>query len=140
MSELNKFVAKQIVLAQIASDGGKGITDIARVVPIGHIYAKKGYRVKEICIQKALDAICGAKSPTGFSFFVTRGSFIDSRGIRTCSYLVYFNFKLNGESHQISFHSFSEEFYCYYKKGKPTRWKKRMDSKETAALLAEYLL
>lgn len=70
---LDKYISKQIILAQIASDGGKGMNDVLKrissSVPLANLYFKKGYESKDHCIINAIRAI--QRNPTsGFYYSV----------------------------------------------------------------------
>lgn len=135
---MDKYIAKQIVLAQLASDGGKRQDDVlsrvSSLLPIGEVYYKKGYDVKDRCIVKAIKAI--QRNPnTGFKYHVKVDRTLYS-GAHV--FIVYFNFKLGGESYQISFHTFSN-MWRFVSKKCVTRWKKKHSSKESAIKLVYYL-
>lgn len=55
---MDKYIAKQIVLAQVASDGGKGQDDvlsrISSFLPIGEIYCKKVMTRKTVVLSRQL--------------------------------------------------------------------------------------
>lgn len=135
---LNKYIAKYIILAQIASDGGKKqnsvLARIAPLLPITKKYLKKGYKNKDYCILEAIKAI--QKNPnTGFRYHVKVDRTLSS-GAHV--FIVYFNFKINGESYQVSFHCFSN-LWRYVNKQCVTRWKKKHSSKESIIKLAYHL-
>lgn len=127
---LNKFIAMNLIKAQVASDGGKNdpcsllykLTKIDNMNTFEHTF-KKGYNVKDSCILKAIGKIIDTKD-TGFSFYVKRSFFSGYK--RTYSYLIYFNFKIDGKREQLSFHSFSPKFkkYCKETSKFKTRWNK----------------
>lgn len=132
---MDKYIAKQIVLAQVASDGGKGQDDvlsrISSFLPIGEIYCKKGYDAKDGCIIKAIKAI--QRNPqSGFKYHVKVDRTLYN-GVHV--FIVYFNFKMEGESYQISFHTFSN-MWRFVNKKCSTRCKKKYSSKESAIKLA----
>lgn len=130
---LNLAICKYLVLAQISSDAGKGIYDIADIIPIGNVYAKKEYRAKDALILKAIKLI-SSSNKTGFHFSVKHCYEYSSN-----AFLVYFNFKLNGKRMQISFHSFSNRLERWIsKQSQSTRWDKK-SSRNSAIALAEYL-
>ena len=130
--ELDLRVCKYIVLAQIASDGGKHITEIEDALPIGKVYSKKGYTKKDSLIMKAIKTIQCNKN-TGFKFFIK-----DCDGFSSPAVIVYFNFKLEGKRYQISFHSFNMMLKRLEISNFSTRWDKK-SSREAAVVLAEYL-
>lgn len=135
---MDKYIAKQIVLAQLASDGGKHQDDVlshvSSLLPIGGVYYKKGYDVKDRCIINAIKAI--QRNPnTGFIYHVKVDRTLYS-GAHV--FIVYFNFKLGGESYQISFHTFCN-MWRFVNRKCVTRWKKKHSSKESTIRLAYYL-
>lgn len=130
--ELDLRVCKYIVLAQISSDGGKMIPDIKDTLPIGNVYFKKGYKMKDSLIMKAIKTIQCTKD-SGFRFCVKECS-----GFRSRAFIVYFNFKLDGKRCQISFHSFNTKLERYINNSVSTRWDKK-SSRKTAESLALYL-
>ena len=135
---MDKYIAKQIILAQIASDGGKNQKDVLeRVLPllsISKLYYKKGYYAKYHCIIEAIKAI--QKNPnTGFHYHVKVDRTLYS-GAHV--FIVYFNFKIGIDSYQVSFHCFSN-MWRYVNKQCITRWKKKHSSKESVIKLAYHL-
>ena len=111
---LNKYIAKQIVIAQICSDAGKHINEL-NLAEKNVLYRSinAGYDGKEEAIKRAIKKInsLGSKK-SGFHFYVTHNS-----GNRFYPYLIYFNFEIYGERKQVSFHSANTEFERYVKKG-----------------------
>lgn len=111
---LNKYIAKQIVLAQICSDAGKNIHEL-KLKEKNVLYRNidAGYAGKEDAIKRAITKINSLGSvKSGFHFYVTNNS-----GNRYYPYLIYFNFEIHGERKQVSFHSANKEFERYVKKG-----------------------
>lgn len=136
---LDKYVSKQIILAQLASDGGKHQRDVLeRVVPllpIGKIYYKKGYDVKDHCIIEAIKTI--QRNPnTGFYYHIKVDRTLCS-GAHV--FVIYFNFKIGNESYQVSFHTFSN-MWRFMNQKCATRWKKKHSSKESVIQLAYLIL
>lgn len=134
-NNLNKYIGKKIVLAQVASDGGKGeryvLSHIAPLFPISRLYYQKGYNIKDNCIIAAIKAIqknpkCGFKYSVKVDRTLLSGSHV---------FIVYFNFKINNENYQISFHTFSN-MWKFVNKKCITRWKKRVSSRDAAIRLA----
>ena len=135
---LDQYIAKQIILAQIASDGGKRKNDVlirvASLLPISKKYYKNGYKNKDHCILEAIKAI--QKNPnSGFRYHVK----IDRTlyGGAHC-FVVYFNFKIGTEAYQVSFHCFSN-LWRFVNRKCVTRWKKKHSSKESVIKLAYHL-
>lgn len=132
---MDKYIAKQIILAQIASDGGKERDDVlirvSSLLPIGKVYFKKAYDAKDHCIIKAIKAI--QKNPnSGFRYHVKVDRTLWSG---SHVFIVYFDFNINEEHYQISFHTFSN-MWRFVSKQCVTRWKKKHSSKESAIKLA----
>jgi len=132
---LNKAIAKNIILAQIASDGGKDIRTESNL-KLSNLYSKKGYKAKDSRILKAIELINNNKN-TGFYYHVKFDYY--SRNLDSNCYIVYFNYKINKQRQQISFHCFSDRIGRYRNKNTSTKWVKRLDSRECALRLAEYL-
>lgn len=112
----NSAVALDIIKAQIASDAGKGyFSEYAEKYPS---ICKKGYAVKDFYILSACKKILKSKE-SGFYFYVTHC--LDQNGNK--SFLIYFNFRINGKRKQISFHSFDKELWKpFCKNNCVTRW------------------
>lgn len=135
---LDKYISKQIILAQIASDGGKGLNDVLKrissSVPLANLYFKKGYETKDHCIINAIRAI--QRNPaSGFYYSVKVDRTLYS-GAHV--FIVYFNFKLHNNAYQISFHTYSN-MWRYVNRHCVTRWKKKYSSKEATIKLAYYV-
>lgn len=134
----NKYYNKTIQLiidAQRASDGGKGI----RALPENWATVA-GYTAKPILIRKALEII-DSHPRMGINYYVIEEG--DQNGYP--SILVYFEFKIDGERHQVSFHNpanpetFSE-LGKWVGKGRPTRWNKLVGGSRQACFeVLEYL-
>lgn len=131
--DLNKEIARHICLAQIASDGGKGI--YRHHMAGSDMASKNGYCQKEAELLKAIRLINSVKpSKAKFSYFVKQE--LDQNG-RT-SRVVYFHHKNGGE--QISFHCFGGRIKHLVGKGYLTRWNKNTasSSKGVARLISLY--
>ena len=99
--DFNKEIAKCIILAQIASDSGKGISRL-------HINGdekafQKGYKEKEYNIKKAIELI-NSSCKCSFKYYCKRSSDYNRR-----SNSFYFAFEEKGKQYVISFHSFSKD-------------------------------
>lgn len=125
---MNKAVLKNIYLAQMASDAGKGIYEL----PPWDNKEKRGlgYPQKDEYILRAIGLIIRKKN-TGFSFYVTRCKDINS-------YLVYFETTLGNELYQVSFHSYCSSLEKYLKKNSKhhTVWDEK-SSRDTCLFLKE---
>ena len=97
--DLKREIARMIVLAQCASDGGKG-----NEPKFWTRYSSKtwyrGYDAKDELIMRAIRMIQCSKS-SAFRFRVTQRTFSEA--------LVYFEVRIDGMVYQVSFHSFSRE-------------------------------
>ena len=112
----NKAVAKAILMAQIASDAGKGLNILNHINGDFDEHIKElGYRAKDGFIKKAINII--RSGGTDFNYYVDSG--LDQNG--NASKIIYFDFKVNGRRQQISFHSFSG-WKGYIGSGRKTHW------------------
>jgi hypothetical protein len=126
-----KDIFKRICLAQIASDGGKGIPDLAMYAP--KIWAK-GYKAKDREILRAIDLI-----QSGHGYNVKYSVALDrfTRWGGSC-YIVYFTWKdTSGSKKQVSFHSFEEKLYehCNRSGVHTTRWDHKSSRQNVLDLL-----
>lgn len=141
---LNEAIARELILAQAASDGGKNIKDLldlTHTVPGLKSAYKEGYSDKDKHIRKALKLIQRSHGKSGFSYYVTKDPEILYRW--EPMNLIYFNFKVDGIRFQMSFHS-PYEFLDDEKDNKSnkkhmTHWD-RKDSRYAARVLAEKVL
>lgn len=107
MSNIDKKIAEAIVYAQIASDAGKGIEILeGRNVFKYNSTVDKGYHSKDGYIFSALNLIRNTKN-CSYKYYVTAQP--DQHG--NPSFIIYFNFKVNGKREQISFHSFNKKLW-----------------------------
>lgn len=116
MDRIDKIIAKYIILAQTCSDGGRGISTLKNLFPTSRLAYYKGYDAKDIYIKKAIQMIQKSKNSI-FRFYVKEDGII-------ANYIVYFNFKLDGERFQVSFHSF-KDWSKYERKDYQTHWDKK---------------
>jgi hypothetical protein len=130
----NMAIAKYIVAAQAASDAGKGIKEIDGRCARHSKHDK--YACKPAYIVKAIDLICTSKSD--FRYYVAETD--DQNGYP--SIIVYFEFKIDGERYQVSFHTPSRRagvLTKYSNTGRKTRWDKKYGGSRTSCLkLMEY--
>ena len=113
MNSRDKRIALDIIKAQVASDGGKRIGtpyDEESMWRTFYGVYYDGYSVKDHYIEGAIRKIQSYKN-SSFKFNVRRA--MDQNGYP--SYIVYFNYKLDGERKQISFHSPSRNCSVYEK-------------------------
>lgn len=129
MNDIQKTIARNIILAQVASDGGKYIEDIMDIIPGAKYTWYQGYSLKDIHIEKAMKMIAANSGKTGYYYTVTRDKNINS-------YLIYFSFKLEGKRYQVSFHSFNN-WQKYLSKTQPTYWDHK-SSRQAVISLADY--
>lgn len=99
------LVAKAILDAQIASDGGKGIT---KTKHMNKYVWLKGYSLKDVNILKAINLIVSQKN-SRFRFKVVECE-------QFSSLLVYFETKISGKKYQVSFHSYGFDMFKKYLK------------------------
>lgn len=139
MNSRNKRIALDIIKAQVASDGGKfwKTPDDSDPV-IWRVFVtsfKRGYDAKDQYIKSAISKIIAYRN-SGFKYNVRRT--LDQNGYP--SYIIYFNFELNGERKQISFHSPSYnswlEKYCSNTRSNMITWDHK-SSRNTAIELYE---
>ena len=127
---LNKSICSYLIKAQLCSDAGKDIYPSS--TKAGKIARSFGYTHKDYFIQKAMDKI-NSTPVSGFSYYVAPGIGVGADTV------VYFNFKFNGERHQISFHSYNN-FKSYQSNSHKTRWDKKIGgSRRSCDLLWDYL-
>ena len=108
-------IARHILAAQYYSD-------------IAKIYDRGYYQDKDFHIKEALNKIIRSKTKN-FRFSVVDGG--------STPYLVYFKIKTPEGSYQVSFHSFSDGLWRYYKSSQKTYWDKKV-SREAAVIAAYY--
>lgn len=120
LKNLRKKIAENIICAQAASDGGKGIDEISDL--LGEKTQKacwSGYDCKDYYI---FAAICLINKLPDNSF---RYSVAWDRGTgRHGSYIVYFSAKLPQGRVQVSFHCFNSGLEKFFRSGKNhvTHW------------------
>lgn len=100
----DRLVAKAILDAQVASDGGKGIREIMHMNKNAWY---RGYDVKDIYIEKALTLINSDRN-SAFRYRVVHNGE---------NLLVYFTCRVNGQKLQVSFHTYGfTKFKRYLKR------------------------
>ncbi len=138
-------IAQAIVFAQIASDGGKWgnprFDSDDLLIAKSSVSSKKankcfkrGYSGKDGNILKAIRLIQKSHSEE-FHFAVTRNYITDFWGVVKPQYIVYFNFMVDGERQEISFHSFDPALDRYVREDQKVFWRQQY-SRTTAAWLA----
>ena len=126
---MKRALAKAIVFAQVASDGGKHIRAIAHFSPL---VWSRGYDDKDAWIQKAIDLILKDK-PADCHFYVSKDS-----EIANC--IVYFTFTIDGKRYQCSFHSFNLEFLRYSCSKCASHWDEKSSRDAVCKLWEKYCL
>lgn len=108
---MKKQLASYIYEAQAASDRGKRIKETPAEGTMKR-FVDKGYMTKDICILRAINYILvHGTVASGCKFYVGKGD-------KCAPFLVYFNYKLNGDYRQISFHSFDKRLNKFLVNGK----------------------
>jgi hypothetical protein len=131
-------IARYIILAQSASDAGKGSK--FRYIPDSRGAFHFGYGVKTSYILAAIRLI-RACNQNMFRYYVT-GNTPDQNG--NASVIVYFDVKLEGKRRQISFHTPWNQvegtiLERLIGSGRKTRWDRNIGgSSDTCYDLAEY--
>lgn len=136
MSGKDRKIAKAIILAQIASDGGKGNPSLRHLFKEGWVVNNAGYSLKDAYILNAIYGINKSRNSM-FRYYVAKG---DIGG----SCIAYFNFLVKGEKMQISFHTFSKEIAKWVsKKSNPhysTGWNGILGGSQDACLYLRELV
>lgn len=135
---MNKQAIRRIVLAQVASDGGKGIVDLIDVMPSNFMPSAQkawnaGYAVKDNLLEQAVQ-ITACHHDADIHFFVAR----DEEGV--AKFIIYFDIRINGKRWQVSFHSFDERWTKWTKSTMSSRghWDHKK-SRETCQMLLGFL-
>jgi hypothetical protein len=128
--DFEREIARTIIYAQVASDGGKHISDIARINRHTYPIWKSGYDSKDGLLMKAI-VLIGKSKESNFRYFVSKGDIHNSS-------IVYFNFRIGGRRYQVSFHTFSNKVRRYtVKRGRyATRWDEK-SSRDACKVLAD---
>lgn len=128
----NKEIAKLLIRAQNASNGGKSKSLLGKTALAKQDY-RNGYDVKDWLIAKAIAKIANERS--GFDFYIGRCS--DNTDATA---IIYFTTKIDGRRVQMSFHTFGEWHYknMYSNEDHVTRWSTSNGSSlEVARLLKD---
>jgi hypothetical protein len=115
-----KRIARLVILAQDASDAGKGLNAL-ELSSSKRYTQSQGYAAKNTYILKAIQQIRNTK-PCGWNFYVEADR-PDQNGYR--SVITYFQYKLNGVRYDVSFHTpYDQAGYLrpYFGKGRRTHW------------------
>lgn len=123
-----KSIIKNIILAQIASDSGKGIKTLPDFTGAREAIAE-GYNKKDYYIASAI-VLINSTPRSGINYYVEEKP--DQNGYP--SLVIYFDIKLNGKRYQISFHSPKNRttLYHFCSKGRKTRWTKEIEGSRKA--------
>lgn len=115
LNKIDKKIAESVILAQVASDGGKNIPDIQTILPTAYQAWKEGYPAKDRYIIKAINLI-NMSHHSKFRYYVVPGDIKES-------ILVYFDYRdLKGRKLQISFHTFNPKIEKWISKRKYPRY------------------
>lgn len=109
--DVDKQIAKELILAQVASDGGKLNKEIRHLTKTSYITWKEGYKSKVRHILNAIMLINKLKGKSAFKYQV-----LDNNQ----NWIVVFETKINKKSYQMSFHTFSYDIgkFSYHKPNK----------------------
>lgn len=138
-----KDIITAVVLAQIASDGGKKKHDLKnQLLALGWHKGKvkyafdKGYVVKDQFIEMACKLIRKEK-PKNISYYFGEDTFYDCNNDEQTTAVIYFTFKIKGYLYQISFHSFHLETQVDKKEAKSFQvaWDRRNSSHTCLAVV-----
>lgn len=119
------YIIRQICLAQIASDAGKGLNRVS--MREDHGPHRNGYDDKIKFIVNAITAINSRRNNKSIWYYCTECD--DQNGYP--SVLVYFSVKVDGKRYQISFHNpwnRSSELIPFIGKGTVMRWNRSISS------------
>lgn len=122
MKKVEKAIIRAIVMAQIASDAGKGIHEI--FLPGGDFPGETKYRYKEFYQLRALKMIDAAPRCC-INYWCDIAP--DQNGFE--SVLVYFDIKVGGTRFQVSFHNPGNQalgLWAYVHHGRKTRWTREL--------------
>ena len=126
-----RAIARLIVNAQCYSDAAKGIFSLP-YTGSGDVCTSLYYHEKDLCIQKAIEAIknYGPDCPFQAAVCIDRDAYV------LYSTVVYFEYEICGHKAQISFHTprnFNEEDYSAYH-----HWKQKESSRNEAYSLGKF--
>lgn len=131
MKEQDKRIAREIILAQVASDGGKGIPDLKRIFKAAYPVWQAGYVAKDEHIARAIALIKESKD-SDFRFSVTKSE--DFGGSR----IIYFEWK---GGLQVSFHSFVGHLSRWHTlKHRPMIWDRDIGGSRQNCWALRYLM
>lgn len=137
MTKIQKAIVRAIVMAQIASDSGKGIHEIH--LTGGNYPGSTGYRSKEFYELRALKMIDSAYR-CGINYWCELAP--DQNGYE--SIIVYFDIKVDDMRFQVSFHNPANNcigLWGYVHHGRKTRWTRNLDgSRRACEELARHLM
>jgi hypothetical protein len=134
MNNSVKKILRNLINAQIASDGGKSVFELPRTEKEWAI-AKAGYAAKDRYISDAIGLINSSRN-CGIYFSVT---FCPELSEWNDCYIVYFNIKINGKRYQVSYHSFDSRFEPLARYETSTRWTRKNSSRNILRELRELI-
>lgn len=133
--EVAKSIARKVILAQDASDRGKGIESLGYNCSDRYPRDMK-YAAKNTYILAAIKEISTTR-PCGWNFYVSPNR-LDQNGHD--SVITYFQFKLDGVRYEISFHTPADQagnLKPFFNKGRKTHWNGKIgQSREDCQRLA----
>ena len=139
LTSKSREIARAILFAQLASDGGKGIYDLLNEVDCkgAEKCFRRGYCAKDSNILKAIDLINRQGSEEVRYSVIHTG---DQNGYE--SSLIYFAFRIDGVRFQVSFHSPADwgrpVYSRYYRNSCKTHWDKASSRESCYALAVRY--
>lgn len=130
---MTRELAKLLILAQASSDAGKGIWTLSNTLQEKlQKKAWNGYPEKDRAIYSMV-SILSVHPRKDIHFFIVRDA------EKVANYLVYFDFLLNGQKVQVSFHSYDERLKKFLKGSRKscTEWREELVSRDVCFALAE---
>lgn len=134
MNKNFKQIVRCLVNAQVASNGGKGIYDIA-VSPFEKDIARGGYIYKDDFISRAISLINSTRN-CGIYYYVAPCPELSDWN--DC-FIVYFNIRVNGKRYQCSFHSFNSRLENLVGGPTTTRWSRKDSSRDVLKELRDLI-
>ncbi len=103
MNHTERRILRNIIIAQVASDGGKDKPWLVNSLPsalreAGMKAYKSGYSAKDVAIRAALSDIA-RYNPDCIRFFIMKDD------PKKAKYIVYFDIRIGEERKQVSFHT-----------------------------------
>ena len=124
MRNFDREIAMYIRAAQISSDR-------AKASDVSSSESEAFYKIKDACIQRAINLICQSKSRT-FRFSVTATE-VEHYWQPCC--IIYFSYKAE-KQYQVSFHSFNLKIKGISKSTKKSNWDRKC-SREASMIISD---